>query len=560
MKYDLVLMHPPSIYDFRKRNIISGPISEVVPSTGVFEMYPIGFLSILSYLQERGHHVRIDNIALKMLNSKRYDFKEELLRLDTDYVGIDLHWLPHVHGAISLARIIKEYRPDIKVMMGGFSATYYASEIMDKVKDVDIVVKGDTTELPMEMIIEGKKMEEIPNITYRSDGKVMDNGFSFVPDLDYQSYNYSQIIRSAIRSMDFIGHLPYCNWTKEPVAMVLTVHGCSFNCAICGGSYFAYKNFYNRKGPVFRPAKRIVEDVMRINDDLKIPVFIVSDILMRPRKDVDFIFSNLKKEKLDIPLLFELFCPHSREHVEKIVNSSYDVSLEISPDSSSESIRLRNGRPYQNSALEKFVSDFLEKGGKKMDIYFMIGLSHQSREDAILDVKYAAKLMDQNSNDRRIFIFTSPVSPFLDPGSAGFENPELGFKLRYRTLMEHFDALDKGMTWEDFRNFETSWMDTINITETTYDSIDLLLLEKKNHGYIEDEEYRRSHSVLQASRLAVSLSRNGDHGMLSKGEALIKNCGSKYTILKKDIMFGNSEGKERRLIYMIYKYLHSSHE
>jgi B12-binding domain/radical SAM domain protein len=558
LRFDLVLMHPPSIYDFRKRDIVAGPISELVPSTGVFEMYPIGFLAMLSYLNTRGYKARIDNIALKMLNSKRYSFNEEILKLDTEYVGIDLHWLPHVHGALSLARIIKEERPDIKVMLGGFSATYYATEIMSKIKDVDLVIRGDTTEKPMEMVISGKNMEDIPNTIYRSEGKVKDNGFTFTPDMDYQEFDYSQIIKSSIKTMDISGHLPYCDWMKEPVAMVLSTHGCAFSCGICGGSYFAFKNFYHRNGPIYRSSKRIVDDIMRINDDLKIPVFVAGDLLMRSEKEIDYIFDNLKKEGMDVPLLMEVFVPHPRERIKKLMRATSDVSMEISPDSSNDNIRFRNGRPYKNSELEKFVSDFMDLGGKKIDVYFMVGLSGQTREDVLDDVKYSKHLMESNKSDKRLFIFTSPLSPFLDPGSMSFETPSKGYKLRFRTLLEHYDALDKGRTWEDYLNYETNWMDRQTIVETTYDAIDMLLKEKEELGYIDKEEYERSHHVLETSRLAVKLSRAGDYGMMSKGEALIRNCSGKYTVLKKQIMWGSPSMGEKKLIFMIYRYLHSS--
>ncbi|MGC8562958.1 MAG: TIGR04190 family B12-binding domain/radical SAM domain protein [Thermoplasmata archaeon] len=558
MRFDVVLMHPPSIYDFRKRDIVAGPISELVPSTGVFEMYPIGFLAMLSYLNTRGYKARIDNIALKMLNSKRYSFDEEILKMDTEYIGIDLHWLPHVHGALNLARIIKEVRPDIKVMLGGFSATYYATEIMSKIKDVDLVIRGDTTEKPMEMVISGKNMEEIPNTIYRFDGKIKDNGFTYTPDMDYQEFDYSQIIKSSIKTMDISGHLPYCDWLREPVAMVLSTHGCSFSCGICGGSYFAFKNFYHRNGPIYRSSKKIVEDIMRINDDLKIPVFIAGDLLMRSDKEIDYIFDNLRKEGMDVPLLMEVFVPHPRERIQKLMKATSDVSMEISPDSSNDKIRFKNGRSYKNRELERFISDFLDIGGKKIDVYFMVGLSGQTREDVLDDVKYSKHLMESNKNDKRIFIFTSPLSPFLDPGSKSFETPSQGYKLRFKTLLEHYDALDKGRTWEDYLNYETNWMDRKTIVETTYDAIDMLLKEKEELGYIEKEEYEKSHHVLETSRLAVNLSRAGDYGMLSKGEALIRNCSGKYTVLKKEIMWGSSSTREKKLIFMMYRYLHSS--
>ena len=69
-KIDLILLHPPSLYDFRKSPVMHGPISDVVPSTPIFEFYPIGFVSISEYLGRHGFQVRIVNVALKMLKNE----------------------------------------------------------------------------------------------------------------------------------------------------------------------------------------------------------------------------------------------------------------------------------------------------------------------------------------------------------------------------------------------------------------------------------------------------------------------------------------------------------
>ena len=64
---DLVLLHPPSIYDFRKKSVLFGPVSDLIPSTPIFEMYPIGFVVLSEFLGRYGYQVRIINVALKML-------------------------------------------------------------------------------------------------------------------------------------------------------------------------------------------------------------------------------------------------------------------------------------------------------------------------------------------------------------------------------------------------------------------------------------------------------------------------------------------------------------
>lgn len=108
---DLVLLHPPTVYDFRKKTILYGPVSDVVPSTPIFEMYPIGFTSLAEYLERVGYHVRIVNLAVRMLNDPHFDAEKLIKRMQSWLFGIDLHWLPHVQGAIEVARLVKNTIP-----------------------------------------------------------------------------------------------------------------------------------------------------------------------------------------------------------------------------------------------------------------------------------------------------------------------------------------------------------------------------------------------------------------------------------------------------------------
>ena len=78
---DLILLHPPTLYDFRIRPGIHGPISDVVPSTPIFEMYPIGFASLSEYLERHGLKVRIINVAMKMLKDEKFDVERLIQKI-----------------------------------------------------------------------------------------------------------------------------------------------------------------------------------------------------------------------------------------------------------------------------------------------------------------------------------------------------------------------------------------------------------------------------------------------------------------------------------------------
>jgi radical SAM superfamily enzyme YgiQ (UPF0313 family) len=147
MAADIIFMHAPSVYDFRKKPIFYGPISDVVPSSPVFEMYPIGFMTMSAHLEEVGYRTRIVNLAVRMLQSNKFDAERMIQKLDAKVFAIDLHWMPHAHGALEVAKLVKKHHPDAIVELGGFTASYFHEELIQR-PEVDMVMRGDSTEIP----------------------------------------------------------------------------------------------------------------------------------------------------------------------------------------------------------------------------------------------------------------------------------------------------------------------------------------------------------------------------------------------------------------------------
>jgi hypothetical protein len=79
-RVDLVLLHAPSVYDFREHSIMFGPVSDMVPSSPVFEMYPLGFTTMAEYMERNGLKVRIVNLAVLMLNRPDFDVERRSAR------------------------------------------------------------------------------------------------------------------------------------------------------------------------------------------------------------------------------------------------------------------------------------------------------------------------------------------------------------------------------------------------------------------------------------------------------------------------------------------------
>lgn len=498
MNTDIAFMHAPSIYDFRKRDLKEGPIGDVVPSTPLFEMYPVGFISMLNHVINQGYNGRISNLAVLMLSSDRFDVEKYITNIDAEIYGIDLHWLPHVQGAFNIARIIKRIHPDKKVLMGGFSASYFAEDIMQSNEAVDFILAGDFVEKQLVDLLnaveKGSGLENVPNLFYREGEKIRKNPPLKDDDpTDVVFINYKILVRNSIKYHDVRGHLPYYGWIKNPVAMTLIQRGCQYNCGFCGGSNFAYKNHYYPVSPVKRSPERIADELETVKETINSPVFIAGDINQTGEKYYQSLFNEFRSRGLDMPLLTEYFVPPGREYFQFLSSRIKDFSCEISPDSSNLKIRNATGRFYTNEELEKSLRLAKEFGSKKFDVYFSIGLPYQTIPDVMRDATYSEHLSKEyGSEEMPVYGFISPLAPFLDPGSLFYEMPEKhGYIISGSKINDYYDLLDKGRSWDEFLNYETKWMSKSEMVKATY-LVSIKMVEVGSRlGYIRHADKER---------------------------------------------------------------------
>ena len=483
---DLVLLHAPSVHDFRQHSILYGPISDVVPSMPVFEMYPVGFTSLASYLEHRGYRVRILNLAHRMLQTPRYRPEEELSRLRPLAFGIDLHWLPHAHGALEVAALCKRLHPDIPVIMGGFSASYYHEELVRR-NEVDYVLRGDSTEEPLYQLIEaiqsGLPLHGIPNLTWRErEGQVRVNPLSYVPDsLADSSLDYSYVMHSVLRYLDLSGVIPFLGWMRYPITTVLTCKGCRHTCNTCGGSAYTSRRFYGRSRPAYRSPEDLADDVRRIARFSNGPVFILGDLRQPGDEYAERFLSSLGRTRSR--LMLELFEPAPLSFYEKLSSVAPDFTMEISLESHDDAVRGAFGRRYATEDAERSIADALKCGCSRFDVFFMIGLPQQTPSSVLDTVAYCEHLLQRFSEGGRprVLPFISPLAPFLDPGSPAFEEPErFGYHLFHRTLEDHRQAL-VSPSWKYILNYETRWMSRDELVDVTYEAA--LRLNRLKHRF-----------------------------------------------------------------------------
>ena len=501
VKPDLLLLHAPSVYDFRKKSILYGPISDVVPSTPIFEMYPVGFSSISEYLLRLGFETRVINIAFRMLDDPTYDPEKVIRGLNPKKAfGIDLHWLPHAHGSVEIAKLCKKHHPDIPVIFGGIASSYFHEELIE-LPWVDYVLRGDSTEIPFGMLMQvldenpdpatrDHWLLKIPNLIWKDrNKKTRCNEITYMPRvIDSFTNNYLNLFKSSFKFGDIKSQIPFHDWWSYPITAIMTCRGCNQGCAICGGSTAAFCQYTGRNRTAFRPADMIVRDVKRISRYSSGPVFFIGDLRQHSLEYAHTVLDGIGKAGIENEIIIELFWGADEAYIKRIAVNCKNFNFEMSPETHDDSVRRPAGKTYTTADLENSVELALKYGANKFDLFFMTGIPNQTYDSVMDSVKYCETLMQRF--DRRLNLFISPLAPFLDPGSLAFENPEkYGYKILFKDLESHRQALC-APSWKYTLNYESKWMTRDEIVSSTYQGALLLNKAKFNHGHIEKEVFQ----------------------------------------------------------------------
>ncbi|WP_224240922.1 B12-binding domain-containing radical SAM protein [Hyalangium gracile] len=163
-------------------------------------------------------------------------------------VGISLKWFHHVHRALLLARTLRRIDPEIRIVVGGNSASYWWRELSG-FDCIDHVILGDG-ELPLLALCQGAPSP--PNcITRAPDGSPRRLPLAYVQgtknseDVYYSHFNDIFLSRQDLHA--------YSGW-------VAPGKGCGENCLYCGGARGNQKADFGRAKPFLRPEENVRRD------------------------------------------------------------------------------------------------------------------------------------------------------------------------------------------------------------------------------------------------------------------------------------------------------------
>jgi B12-binding domain/radical SAM domain protein len=290
------------------------------------------------------------------------------------------------------------------------------------------------------------------------------------------------MVEMVMRYRDLEGTLPFNGWWSNPITTVFTVKGCAFECVTCGSSNTTCTQLTKRQKPVYRsPASLVanVQDLARLSYG---PILLVGDVLMAGPEHAAEVLERLRKADLSNQIVFEFFALPPQSFLQDIDRSIRNWSMEFSPESHSQAVRdAQEGEAgYTTQDMEDLIKEAVRLRCSRIDIFFMIGLPAQTATSVRETIEYCGHLFQLG--DKRLSCFISPMGPFIDPGSRGFEEPDrFGYRLFARTLEEHRQLLVQP-SWEHILNYETKWMSRRELVDATYDAAERLNELKVRYG------------------------------------------------------------------------------
>jgi len=495
MARDVVLVHPPAIFDFRKRPLFPGPIAYTVSESGSqFVIPPVGMLSIADFLDRNGYRVAVDNLGDRMSVDPHFDPEDYIARTEARVYGVDLHWCVHSQGAIEVARLCKRLHPGSLVVLGGLTATRFHDEIVSKYEFVDAVIRGEAEEPFLRFManLDAKgEMVASANMTYRVEGKLRCEPL-MKPQQDIDGFEFTRLDLLEPKGAVSGGSLP-------PRWSVPVCRGCVYNCATCGGSAYSYRKYLGREKPGFRSPKKIAEDLQRLSEQGVRLAFLFQDPRMGGSKYREELVTTLRREMPQLDsLTMELFQPADQDYVRELSTLGVHVTLTISPESGADSTRNAHGRAYNNESLLRTIQNCKEYGVHLM-VFFMAALANETPATLEETWKLWERIYSECEEPREgggpTAIHSFGPMVLLDPGSLAFDFPEQhGYKLLSRSLEDYVKAVDKP-SWHQWISYETNTMSREDIVRLIIDSTEKSVEVWERHGV-----YARPRAALERLR------------------------------------------------------------
>jgi len=439
---DVLFLHTPKFQNYYR------PIGQYT-----FVLYPpMGLFGLANYLCKNNYSAKIIHLGVEQLLQNSLDLPKIIAEEQPSIVGLDLHWHFQSYDVIEVARKIKEAHPQVAILLGGFTASLFAEEILKEFSFIDFVIQGDA-EIPLLQLVEhfqtNRNYVGVPNLAYRNQGEIRLNPITYVADgamLDSLCFTDFTLLKDYPYFVKFFSrymHMPELSegfqerlFGFQKGFQVYIGRGCVHECSYCGGSRESQVLIGMRKQVAVRSVEAIVGSIYDLARFGFGCACLALDSFPLAKADDYYIpiFEALKGRNIAMDIEVERYYLPSIAFLDSFRGLPRNSFLTLSPHTQNEELRRANGLyRYSNEALEECL-ELMEKRRIHSLLCFTCGLPFETRDDLEHMAKYQRRLRKKFKQTR---FKTCMIE--IEPGSPMSRKAEVfGLELQRTTFLDYY--------------------------------------------------------------------------------------------------------------------------
>lgn len=421
MHKDVLLLHVPNITHNKK-----------ILQENAY-MHQCGLFSICNELNKNNIKSEIINLALENDIDDKFSIYEYIKINKFKIIAFSLHWFFQIYDTIETAKKIKQIFPNIYIVFGGYTASCYAFELLERYNFIDYIIKGEG-EIPCLKLSKyllndsNTNISKIPNLLYKHKDKIRENQYKwFASSSELDNFDFGNLKQMK----------NYQNFYNTKPFYITAGRGCNGNCACCGGGEKIEKKFYNRFKISIRNPIIIANEIFKLNNRYDINNF---SIAFDPYPEDSNVIKNIielsgKKLYKKISINIECFkLPDFKliDAVSKYLNKNSIIV--ISPDFAQENLRkLYKSFYFSNKNLYDILY-YMESKGVISEIFFssIYDTDIQETEYKEKMIKYLLKNFRNIKNIITGYTTFDPYSPItINPKKYYFDTKNEKFNFEY---------------------------------------------------------------------------------------------------------------------------------
>jgi anaerobic magnesium-protoporphyrin IX monomethyl ester cyclase len=341
-------------------------------------MFPYSITFLHNYLLKNN----IESKTFDLFEEDLDDFLDYCGSLERPIVGVTSQSYSR-YEAIDIIADVKRVSPSSICIVGGKHFGFCAEETLERVQDIDVVVRGEGEITLLELhrcLSQNGDLSKVQGITFRKNGFIVSNN-DRPPEKDVEQFSLNF---EKLPIENFAKGIYLRNFENEKIRS-LPIHlsrGCSRKCVFCSFGLTPYR---------IRTLDNVITDIITLKERFNYDYFTMCDPSFCERKDFVRAFcQRLIDENANIKWYCEARVDTPLDILELMAKAGC-ISLDFAIESGSEKVlkAIRKGINIDQALTFAHESSRL---GMRTLVFFMISLPDEREEDSYQTLRVAEKM------------------------------------------------------------------------------------------------------------------------------------------------------------------------